>query len=124
MKADNKNMFWIKLPYWIGIAADGLWVVGLLSPAVYGLLTGNPGFNPTLDVRLLMGIAASLMAGWTALLVWGLLKPVERSDGKWTIITDLNGNIVPVKIELDVRHRLGHRSNRHNADERGCENHC
>ena len=72
------KMSLIKLPYWLGIAADALWAVALFSPAVFGLLTGRPGFDPDLDVRLIMGIGGTLMTGWTCLLIWALQDPVGR----------------------------------------------
>ncbi len=75
---NTKKMFWIKLAYWLGIGADALWVVGLLSPSVFALLVGRPDFQADLQVRLIMGIGASLMAGWTLLLVWAVQKPIER----------------------------------------------
>jgi len=78
MLQSNQKMFWIKLAYWFGIAADALWAIGLLVPQVFGLLTGNPDFNPDISVRLIMGIGGSLMTGWTLLLIWALQQPVER----------------------------------------------
>ena len=44
----------------------------------FRFLTGQKNFNPDLQVRLIMGIGASLMAGWTLLLMWGVQKPKER----------------------------------------------
>jgi asparagine N-glycosylation enzyme membrane subunit Stt3 len=33
--------FWlIRIPYWLGSAADALWAVALLFPPVFGTLTG------------------------------------------------------------------------------------
>jgi hypothetical protein len=63
---------------WIGVAADALWTVALIHPQFYGLLTGKSLVSPDLDQRLVMGIAASLMAGWTLLLAWVAAKPVDR----------------------------------------------
>ena len=68
----------MRTAYWLGVIADALWTVALVSPPVFGLLTGRPGFDPDLPFRLTMGIGASLMAGWTLLLVWGSCNPVER----------------------------------------------
>ena len=62
---DASKLFLIKLPYWLGIAADALWAVALFSPRVFGLLTGRPGFSPDLEVRLIMSIGGTLMTGWT-----------------------------------------------------------
>lgn len=75
---ETMRMKFIKGTYWLGIIADALWIVGLLSPRVFGLLTGDPGFDPSLQVRLIMGIGATLMTGWTALLFWALQKPIAR----------------------------------------------
>jgi len=71
-------MFLIKVPYWLGIGADALWAVGLLFPRIFGILTGEPGFNPDLQLRLAMGIGGTLMTGWTFLLLWAVRRPIER----------------------------------------------
>lgn len=68
----------IKLPYWLGIAADALWALALLFPPVFSLLTGRSDFRPDLEVRLIMAIGGTLMAGWTCLLVWAVRDPVGR----------------------------------------------
>jgi hypothetical protein len=68
----------IRLPYWLGIIADALWVAGLFSPRIFGILTSTPDFNPDLQTRLIMGIGGSLMAGWTLLLLWAVRQPIER----------------------------------------------
>ncbi len=61
---------------WIGVAADALWTVALSYPGLYEILTGRPMTD--LSHRLVMGIGASLMAGWTLLLAWTAWAPVER----------------------------------------------
>lgn len=63
---------------WIGVAADALWSLALVSPWLYGILTGRPQLQINLSMRLTMGIAASLMMGWTLLLAWAAVNPVER----------------------------------------------
>jgi hypothetical protein len=75
---NSGKIFLIKLPYWLGIAADALWAVALFSPTIFGLLTGRPGFNPGFEVRLIMSIGGTLMTGWTFLLIWALQDPVGR----------------------------------------------
>ena len=74
----GKSIFVIKLTYWLGIVADALWAVGLLTPHVYGVLVGTPDFTPDFQTRQIMLIAGSLMTGWTFLLIWGLKKPITR----------------------------------------------
>jgi hypothetical protein len=63
---------------WVGAVADAFWTIALLWPEVFVLVTGNTELNPDLSTRLVMGIAASLMAGWTCLLVWAANNPIER----------------------------------------------
>ena len=74
----RQKMFLIRLPYWLGIAADALWAVALFSPTVFGALLGRPDFQPETEVRLIMAIGGILMTGWTCLLVWALQDPIGR----------------------------------------------
>ncbi len=78
MNEQKKRLFLIKIAYWLGIVADALWAVGLLFPQIFGILTGNPDFDPDLQTRIIMGIGGSLMTGWTLLLLWAVRKPIER----------------------------------------------
>lgn len=78
MNEQKKKMVLIKFPYWLGIGADALWAVGLLFPRVFGILVGNPDFNPDLQTRLIMGIGGTVMTGWTFLLLWAVKQPIER----------------------------------------------
>lgn len=68
----------IKSACWAGAAADALWAVALAWPKVYGILTGQPITDMDLPTRLVFGVAASLMAGWTVLLAWAAFNPVQR----------------------------------------------
>lgn len=78
VNGQQQRLFLIKIAYWLGIGADALWAVGLLFPRVFGMLLGSPDFHPDVQTRLIMGIGASLMTGWTCLLLWAVRKPVER----------------------------------------------
>ena len=78
MMNKKNQMFLIKLSCWVGIGADALWAVGLLVPQVFGVLTGNPDFNPDLQMRQIMGVGGSIMTGWTFLLLWAVKQPIER----------------------------------------------
>ena len=78
MNSANTKMFVIKLPYWLGIAADALWAVALFYPPIFGMLTGNENFNPDQQTRIIMGIGGILMTGWTILLIWALTEPIGR----------------------------------------------
>jgi len=74
----NIDLRIIKTSYILGIIADGLWSVALFWPRLFSLLTNSADFNPNFETRIIMGIAASLMLGWTLLLTWALLKPIGR----------------------------------------------
>ena len=78
MNEKQKNLFWIKLAYWLGIGADAFWAVVLLFPQVFGLITGNPNFDPAFQMKQVMGVGGTLMTGWTFLLIWAVRKPIER----------------------------------------------
>jgi len=73
-----QRMFLIKVPYWLGIAADALWALSLFFPSIFAILTGSPNFNPDLETKLIMGIGGTLMTGWTFLLLWAVNNPIER----------------------------------------------
>ena len=72
------KLWLIKLPYWLGIAADALWAIALFFPVVFGALTGVDDFSPDWQLRSVMAIGGVLMAGWTVLLFWAVQRPVER----------------------------------------------
>lgn len=74
----TKRVFFIKTGYWLGIGADALWAAIFVSPYLYGLVTGAPDFNPDSQTRQIMLVAATLMSGWTVLLIWGVRNPIER----------------------------------------------
>jgi len=59
---------WLKASYIAGAVADGL--IGILM-----LLPGRMGET---EFRYPMGLGASLMFGWTALLLWAYKNPMER----------------------------------------------
>ena len=76
--SNEKQITRLKTICWIGAVADAFWTIALLWPAVFVLVTGNADLNLDLSTRLVMGIAASLMAGWTCLLIWAANNPIER----------------------------------------------
>ena len=59
---------WLKTSYIVGAVADG--VVGVLM-----LLPGRMGET---EFRVPMGLGASLMFGWTVLLLWANREPMAR----------------------------------------------
>lgn len=58
---------------------DGLTLRAMLVPSLGGRMFGIQGFFPGSDYRYAMNIWASLMLGWTLLLLWAARRPVERA---------------------------------------------
>lgn len=68
----------LRISFWTGAIIDGLMVIPMLFPQAAALLFGISDFRPGPDYRYAMGVGASLMAGWTLLLIWADRNPVER----------------------------------------------
>ncbi|HEY3349766.1 MAG TPA: hypothetical protein VGM13_08335 [Thermoanaerobaculia bacterium] len=64
----------------LGAVTDGLAIVPMLSRRVGVALFGGEASRNGADYRFAMRIGASLMAGWTFLLLWGAASPIERRD--------------------------------------------
>jgi hypothetical protein len=69
---------WLRISYWAGALLDALATLSMLSPRLFAATSGLPDFHPGIEYRYAMGMGASLMLGWTALLLWADRKPVER----------------------------------------------
>jgi hypothetical protein len=68
----------LRLSFLVGALTDGLAVVPMAHPAVGAALFGGDLERLGVEYGFAMAIGASLMAGWTLLLLWGYRKPVER----------------------------------------------
>jgi hypothetical protein len=68
----------LRISYWVGAIVDGFMVIPMLSPRVGGALFGIEDFDPGDEYRYAMMIGASLMLGWTVLLIWADREPLER----------------------------------------------
>jgi hypothetical protein len=64
--------------YWFGAIFDAAMVIPMLVPSVGARVLGIDDFRPGVEYRYAMFIGASLMLGWTALLVWADRRPIER----------------------------------------------
>lgn len=69
---------WLRISYWVGAVVDLLAAVGLLVPPIASIVYGISSFDPGSDYRYAAGVAASLMLGWTVLLLWADRQPLER----------------------------------------------
>lgn len=86
---------WLRRSYRVGAVADALTLIPMLSPRAGGAMFGIEDFDPPDEYVYAMGIGASLMAGWTLLLLWADRKPVERKGVLiLTIFPVLSGIVV------------------------------
>ena len=64
----KNKIIWLRISCWVGAILDGLATLRMLFPKIaYGV-----------EYRYALGLGASLMLGWTFLLVWADRKPLER----------------------------------------------
>lgn len=70
---------WLKVLFVLGAVIDGLAAVMLVDRGLIGAFFGRAPHTPDPDLALMMGYAAALMAGWTALLAWAAFDPVRRA---------------------------------------------
>ncbi len=68
------------ISYWIGIIADAAATVLLFSPAIANLVLQPQPFETSAAYLYITRIGGALMLGWTVLLFWAQLKPIERAD--------------------------------------------
>lgn len=53
-------------------------IAGAVADGLAGILILIPGRMGETEFRYAMGVGAALMFGWTALLLWGNMRPLER----------------------------------------------
>jgi hypothetical protein len=68
-----------RVAFLLGAVTDGLALLPMLSRRIGAALFGGDPSRANHEYRYAMGIGASLMAGWTLLLLWGAASPLERS---------------------------------------------
>jgi hypothetical protein len=66
----------LRVAFFAGAVTDALALVPMLVPAMAKLLWGFDDVSGA--YRFAMGYGATLMAGWTGLLVWAYQRPLER----------------------------------------------
>ena len=78
MKIDSNQL--LRVMFIIGATVDGAiaisWFLIASGLSIPNILNGHVGTG--LDYQLAMFVAAMFMAGWTALLAWGAVKPIDR----------------------------------------------
>jgi len=89
----------IKIVYLIGFILDGLTAIDMILSTFMPTAIAIPYASMTPSFQFAMGWGASLMLGWTVLLLWGLIKPVERR-------VILLFTIIPVVLGLAITELL------------------
>ena len=70
----------LRISFLIGAITDGLAVIPMVFPSIGSTIFGGNSSRSSAEYRFAMNIGASLMAGWTLLLIWGSLDPIGRRD--------------------------------------------
>jgi hypothetical protein len=91
---------WVRTACWIGAITDAGAAVQMLVPQVFAFAYRPSDFHPGTEYRFAMGMGASLMIGWTALLVWAAQRPIERRGV--LLLT-----VVPVVVGLVINEIVG-----------------
>ena len=68
----------LRIAFWIGAITDALAAVIMIFPKLGAYFFKHENVDITLEYRYALGMGAALMLGWTAILIWGSIKPVER----------------------------------------------
>jgi hypothetical protein len=95
----------------VEVFRKGDWVdvsLGMRSfdlPRIGSALFGGDSSRLGAEYRYAMGIGASLMAGWTALLVWGAINPIERRDILILTLVPVVAGIIAATV-IAIRNRL------------------
>jgi hypothetical protein len=78
MKITSTTM--LRIMFTLAAVVDGTiavtWFLIASGSRIPNILNGYTGTGP--DYELAMYVAAMFMAGWTILLAWGAIKPIER----------------------------------------------
>ncbi len=96
----DKKVKWLRASYWTGAVIDALAAVQMLSPNIFAVTNKLNDFHPAREYRYAMGMGASLMIGWTVLLLWADRKPLERKGV-------LGITIIPVIFGMIINEIIG-----------------
>jgi hypothetical protein len=72
----RRQEHWLRIAFALGAITDALALVPMLSPTMAQLMWGTD--QPSGSYFFAMGYGASLMFGWTILLLWAYWRPLER----------------------------------------------
>lgn len=93
------------ISFLVGAITDALPIIPMAFPRIGSVLFGGDITRLGAEYRYAMGIVASLMAGWTALLIWGAISPIERRDILILTLFPVIAGII-VATAVGVRNRV------------------
>ncbi len=99
----------LRISFLVGAITDGLAFITMAFPKIGSALFGGDSTKLGAEYRYAMGIGSSLMAGWTGLLVWGAISPIERRDILMLTLFPVVAGIIAASITA-VRNRVVLRS--------------
>lgn len=68
----------LRVSFWVGAIADAVVAAVMFAQAFFGYTSPLNHYVPEIPYRYAMGLAGSLMLGWTILLLWADRRPAER----------------------------------------------
>jgi hypothetical protein len=74
----KNKLIWLKISFMVGAILDLLVGIQMICYDLVDKIYKIKDFNPTGEFKFAIWTGASLMLGWTVLLIWGFLKPFER----------------------------------------------
>jgi len=95
----------LRISFLVGAITDGLAIIPMVFPRIGSSLFGGDFTRLGPEYRYAMGIGASLMAGWTALLFWGAINPIERRDILILTLFPVIAGIIAATV-MAVRNRV------------------
>jgi len=99
----------LRISFLVGAITDGLAIIPMVFPRIGSVLFGGDLTRLGPEYHYAMGIGASLMAGWTALLIWGAISPIERRDILLLTLVPVITGIIAATVAA-VRNRVVLRS--------------
>jgi hypothetical protein len=97
------TLLWVS--FLVGAITDGLAFITMTFPKIGSALFSGDSSRLGAEYRYAMRIGASLMAGWTALLVWGAINPIERRDILILTLVPVVTGIIAATV-IAVRNRV------------------
>ena len=95
----------LRISFLVGAITDALAIIPMAFPKIGSALFGGDSSRLGAEYRYAMGIGASLMAGWTALLFWGAINPFERRDILILTLVPVVTGIIAATV-IAVRNRV------------------